>query len=132
MHQKTNRIKAVSTQSAPAAVGPYSQGIAAGNTIYVSGQLPLDPKTMEFAADTVAGQTAQCLANARAVLQAAGSDLDRVVKVSVWMTDLGKFAEMNETYATFFKQPFPARVCCQVAALPKGAQVEIEMIALAD
>ncbi|NCC24671.1 MAG: RidA family protein [Deltaproteobacteria bacterium] len=122
----------IETPEAPGAVGPYSQAIQTGGMIYVSGQLPLDPATMEFAADDVPGQTAQCLKNAAAILQKAGSGLDRVVKVSVWMTDLGQFTVMNTVYADFFSEPFPARVCCQVAALPRGAQVEIEMIALAD
>ena len=121
--------KAIATTAAPGAVGPYSQGIEANGLVFVSGQLPVDPATGAFVPSGVAEQTAQSLKNISAVLAAAGCTMDDVVKTTVFLTDMGKFAEMNEVYATFFKGDCPARSAFQVGALPKDAQVEIEAIA---
>lgn len=119
---------AVATKDAPAAIGPYSQGVACGGLVFVSGQTPLRPDgTMTDG--PVAAQTEQCLKNVRAILEAAGLGLDAVVKTTVFMTDLTKFAEMNEVYARHFAAPFPARATVEVSALPKGAAVEIEAVA---
>lgn len=120
----------VSTPNAPAAVGPYSQGIKAGGFVYVSGQLPMDPATKTMA-EGIKACTAQCLDNCKAILEQAGSGLDKAVKVTVLMKDLGQFAAMNEVYATYFPDAPPARAAFQVAALPLGVDIEIEMIALA-
>ncbi len=122
--------KAIHTEAAPAAIGPYSQAIQAGNTIYVSGQLPVDPATGEFAGADIAAQTKQSLTNIQNILKEAGTDMTQVVKTTVLLADIGDFAAMNEVYATFFKEPFPARAAFQVAALPKGARVEIEAVAV--
>jgi 2-iminobutanoate/2-iminopropanoate deaminase len=119
----------VITAKAPAAIGPYSQGISSGEMVFLSGQTPLlpDGKLLE---GSVAEQTEQCLANIRAVLTGAGLTMHDVVKTTVFMTDLTKFAEMNEVYAKQFKIPYPARSTVQVSALPKGAGVEIEAVAV--
>lgn len=123
---------AVTTLDAPAAIGPYSQAVRAGGLVFVSGQLPLDPATGKLAGLTAKEQAQQCLDNAAAILQAAGSTMDRVVKTTVLLTDIDDFAAVNEVYATFFRGAvLPARAAYAVAALPKGAQVEIELIALA-
>lgn len=120
----------VQTPDAPAAIGPYSQGIAAGNFVFVSGQLPLDPKTNRFP-EGVAEQTRQSIKNLRAILLAAGTDLDRVVKTTVFLQDMNDFAAMNVVYAELFgAENCPARAAVQVARLPKDALVEIEAIAL--
>jgi 2-iminobutanoate/2-iminopropanoate deaminase len=121
--------EAVVTAKAPAAIGPYSQGVAAGGLVFVSGQIPLKADGAPVAG-SVAEQTGQCLANLREVLAAAGLDLSAVAKTTVFMTDLSRFAEMNEVYARHFSPPFPARAAVQVAALPKGAGVEIEAVAV--
>lgn len=121
---------AISTEKAPAAIGPYSQAIQAGNTIYVSGQLPIDPATGAFAGDDVRSQTRQSLTNMRAILEAAGADMSCVVKTTVYLNDIADFAAMNEVYAEFFSAPYPARAAFQVAALPKAALVEIECVAV--
>jgi 2-iminobutanoate/2-iminopropanoate deaminase len=113
---------------APAAVGPYSQGVLTGNFLFCSGQIPIDPKTGELIAGSVADQTRKVLENLTAVLRAKSLTLDHVVKTTVFLTDLGKFQEMNAVYAEFFREPFPARSTIQVAGLPKGASVEIEAI----
>ena len=120
---------AISTEKAPAAIGPYSQAIQAGNTIYVSGQLPIDPSTGAFAGDDVRSQTRQSLTNMRAILEAVGADMSCVVKTTVYLNDIADFAAMNEVYAEFFSAPYPARAAFQVAALPKAALVEIECVA---
>jgi len=122
-------MKVIQTQKAPAAIGPYSQGIDLGHMVYTSGQIPVNPQTGEIPA-TIEEQTAQALNNAKAVLEAAGLSMDNVVKTLVFLSDLGEFAAMNEVYASFFQQPYPARSCVQVAAIPKGAKVEIECIAV--
>lgn len=117
------------TEKAPGAIGPYSQGLAVGELVYTSGQIPLKADGSPSAAD-VASQTEQCLKNVTEVLLAAGLTPGDVVKTTVFMTDLGQFAAMNDVYARWFKAPYPARSTVQVAALPKGASVEIEAIAV--
>ncbi len=112
-----------------ATVGPYSHAVAAGELVYLSGQTPLDPKTGKLVTGDVGAQTAQCFENLTNVLAAAGLTLDDVVKVNVFLTDIGDFAAMNAVYATKFAAPYPARSTVGVAALPLGARVEIEMIA---
>lgn len=112
-----------------ATVGPYSHAVAAGEIVYLSGQTPLDPKTGKLVEGDVGAQTAQCFENLANVLAAAGLTLDDVVKVNVFLTDIGDFAAMNAVYATKFAAPYPARSTVGVAALPLGARVEIEMIA---
>jgi 2-iminobutanoate/2-iminopropanoate deaminase len=123
--------KEIATQNAPAAIGPYSQGIeAVGTTVYVSGQIPIDPKTGEFAGPDIVSQTKQSLTNVKNILAEAGCTLDDVVKTTVLLADIRDFAAMNEVYAAFFSGVCPARACFQVAALPKGALVEIEAFAV--
>jgi len=122
--------KAIQTVSAPAAIGPYSQGIAAGNAAYVSGQLPIDPATGEFAGPDIVSQTRQSLRNVQSVLEANGMSMADVVKTTVLLADIGEFAQMNQVYAEFFSEPFPARAAFQAAALPKAARVEIEAVAV--
>ena len=124
--------QALHTDNAPAAIGPYSQAIKAGNTIYVSGQIPIDPKTGEFAGEDIQTQTRQSLTNIKNILQSAGADMKDVVKTTVLLADIGDFTAMNEVYAEFFEEPYPARAAFQAAALPKGAKVEIEAIAAVD
>ena len=120
----------IQTSGAPAAIGPYSQGIAAGNTAYVSGQLPIDPATGEFAGPDIASQTRRSLQNVEAILAAQGMGMKDVVKTTVLLADIADFAAMNEVYGEFFSAPYPARAAFQVAALPKGARVEIEAVAV--
>lgn len=123
--------KVIATQEAPSAVGPYSQAVAVGGTLYCAGQIPLDPTTGELIAGDVAAQTERVLKNLEAVLKANGMTLANVVKTTVFLTDLATFGLMNEVYGRHFQAPFPARSTIQVSALPKGAQVEIEAIAVA-
>lgn len=120
---------AVVAPNAPAAIGPYSAAVQTVDTVYVSGQLPADPLTGAFPAD-IAGQTRQSLENVKAILAAAGLTMADVVKTTVYLNDIADFAAMNEVYATFFEAPYPARAAFQVAALPKGALVEIEAVAV--
>ena len=122
--------KALHTDTAPAAIGPYSQGIQAGQTIYVSGQIPIDPATGEFAGEDIETQTRQSLTNIKNILAAAGTDMSAVVKTTVLLADINDFAAMNGVYAQFFEEPYPSRACFAVAALPKGAKVEIEVVAV--
>ena len=122
-------MKAIHTDKAPKAIGPYSQAIEAGGLVFVSGQLPVNPTPGEFAEGGIKEQTRQSLTNAQQVLQAAGTDLSRVVKTTVFLSDMDNFGAMNEVYAEFFSQPFPARSAFAVRTLPKGALVEIECIA---
>ena len=122
-------MKAINTEKAPKAIGPYSQAIEANGFVFASGQLPVDVTPGEFVPGGVKEQTRQSLTNARNVLQAAGADLSNVVKTTVFLSDMANFAEMNEVYAEFFAQPFPARSAVAVKALPKGALVEVECIA---
>ena len=121
---------AIHTENAPAAIGPYSQAIQAGNTVYVSGQLPIDPATGAFAGADIAAQTLQSLTNIRSILAGAGYSMTDVVKTTVLLADIADFAAMNAVYAEFFTAPFPARAAFQVAALPKNALVEIECVAV--
>ncbi len=122
--------QAIKTPNAPAAIGPYSQGVAAGNIAFVSGQLPIVPATGEFAGADIASQTRQSLTNVQSILAAHGMTMADVVKVTVLMSDINEFAAMNQVYAEFFTEPYPARAAFQVAAIPKGAKVEIEAIAV--
>ena len=119
----------INTDGAPAAAGPYSQAIRAGDLVFTAGQLGLDPSTGEFAADDVAGQAERALANLGAILEAAGSGLDRLVKVTVLLAEIGDWPAVNEVYARIIPEPFPARSAFAVKDLPKGARVEIEAIA---
>ena len=122
------KLEPIDSPKAPAAVGPYSQAIAVGNLVYTSGSLPIDPAAKAMPED-IKAQAAQALANLKGILEAAGSGMDRVVKATVFLTDIKDFAAVNEVYATFFAKPFPARSCFAVAALPLGAKVEIELVA---
>lgn len=122
--------KAIHTEYAPAAIGPYSQAVQTGDTIYVSGQIPIDPSTGEFAGDDIRTQTRQSLTNIKQILAAAGTDMEKVVKTTVLLSDIADFAAMNEVYAEFFTEPYPARAAFQAAALPRGAKVEIEAVAV--
>ncbi|WP_392565788.1 RidA family protein [Utexia brackfieldae] len=121
----------INTDKAPAAIGPYVQGVDLGNLVFASGQIPLDPKTGEMASD-ITQQTHQSLANVKAILTAAGLSAKHIVKTTIFLTDLNDFNTVNGIYEQFFKAvdaPFPARSCVQVAALPRGANIEIEVIA---
>jgi 2-iminobutanoate/2-iminopropanoate deaminase len=120
----------VQTDNAPAAIGPYSQAIKAGGFVFVSGQIPIDPKTGEFVSGGIAEQTEQVLKNVSAVLEASGSSLDQVVKTTVFLADMKEFSGMNEVYARFFTGPPPARATVAAAGLPRDARVEIEVVAL--
>ncbi len=120
----------ISTTSAPAAIGPYSQAVEAGGTVYVSGQLPIDPATGVFAEGGIKELTRQSLTNMKAILTEAGLDMGDVVKTTVFLADMADFAEMNEVYSQFFSAPFPARSAVAVKTLPKGARVEIECVAV--
>ena len=124
--------QAVATKNAPAAIGPYSQGVKAGKTIYVTGQIPIDPATGEFAGQDIETQTRQSLTNIKNILKEAGADMSDVVKTTVLLNDIADFAAMNKVYAEFFTKPYPARAAFQVAAIPKGALVEIEAVAVTD
>ena len=122
---------AISTEKAPAAIGPYSQAIQAeGKTIYVSGQMPVDPAPGAFAGEDIQSQTRQSLENIKAILATAGADMSSVVKTTVLLKNIADFGAMNEIYAQYFQQPFPARAAFQVGALPKDALVEIECVAV--
>jgi reactive intermediate/imine deaminase len=120
-------MKPISTPDAPAAIGTYSQAVRAGDTVYLSGQIPLDPKTMQLA-EGFEAQARRVFDNLRAVCRASGGDFDRVARVTVYLVDLGNFAKLNEIMATYFKEPYPARVAIGVASLPRGAQVEIDAV----
>ncbi len=117
----------INTDKAPAAIGTYSQAIKAGNTVYLSGQIPLDPSTMELL-DGFEAQTVQVFENLKAVAEAAGGSLKDVVKLNIFLTDLGNFATVNEVMSRYFQQPYPARAAIGIAALPKAAQVEMDAI----
>jgi 2-iminobutanoate/2-iminopropanoate deaminase len=120
----------ISTAEAPAAIGPYAQGIAAGPLVFCSGQIPVDPSTGQLIPGNIGARTERVLKNLAAVLEAYGIGLDHVVKTVVFLTDLADFDEMNSAYAKFFPQQPPARSTIQVAALPKGANIEIEAVAV--
>ena len=122
-------MKAISTEKAPAAIGPYSQAIESNGMVFVSGQLPIDPETGVFASSDIMGQTRQSLTNMRNILESKGLYLSNVVKTTVFLSDMNNFAAMNEVYSSFFSSPFPARSAVAVKTLPKDALVEIECIA---
>ena len=122
-------MKKIVTKNAPAAIGPYSQGIEHNGIIYVSGQLPLDPVTGAFPEGDVAVLTKQSMNNISAILEEAGSSIDKILKTTIFVQDLADFETVNEAYGEFFGENAPARACVQVAALPKGAKLEIEAIA---
>ncbi|MGM9738824.1 MAG: RidA family protein [Candidatus Cryptobacteroides sp.] len=122
-------MKQIDTKNAPAAIGPYSQAVEANGFVYLSGQLPVDPATGTFPEGGVKEQARQSLANVGAILSEAGLDYSNVVKTTVFLSDMSDFADMNEVYAQFFSKPYPARSAVAVKALPKGALVEIEVIA---
>ncbi len=122
--------QAIATSNAPGAIGPYSQGIAAGNMAFVSGQLPIDPATGAFAGEDIVSQTRQSLLNIKAILEENGMTMADVVKTTVLLADIGEFGAMNQVYGEFFTAPYPARAAFQVAALPKNAKVEIEAVAV--
>ena len=119
----------ISTKKAPAAIGPYSQAIKVGNLVFTSGQIPIDPATGVFAEGGIKEQTRQSLTNVKAILEEAGTSMANVIKTTVFMADMADFADMNGVYAEFFSEPFPARSAVAVKTLPKGALVEIEVIA---
>lgn len=125
-------IKTISTDKAPGAIGPYSQAVRAGNLLFCSGQIPIDPRTGEFVSEDVSEQTEQVIKNLAAVLEAAGTRLNRVVKTTVFLADMNDFAKMNEVYAKHFSDNKPARATVEAARLPKDARVEIEAVALLD
>jgi reactive intermediate/imine deaminase len=118
----------VSTSAAPAAIGPYSQAVRAGNTLWLSGQVPLDPVTKELVQGDIETQTRRVFDNIKAVVAAAGANFDAVVKTTIFLTDLSHFATVNKVMAEYFNEPYPARSTVGVAALPRGAQVEVECI----
>ena len=122
-------MKVIATKNAPAAVGPYSQAIDCGDTVYCSGQIPLDPQTGAVVESGLEAQAHQMFRNVKAVLAEAGLSLQNVVKTTVFMTDLGQFGALNAIYAEYFAEPYPARSCVEVSALPKGVLVECEVIA---
>lgn len=118
----------ISTPDAPAAIGPYSQAVKVGNTVYMSGQIPLDPATMQLVSGDIDAEIRRVFDNLKAVAVAAGGSLNDAVKVNVFLTELANFVRVNEIMATYFQQPYPARAAVGVAALPRGARVEIEAI----
>ena len=122
-------MKVISTKKAPAAIGPYSQAIQVGNLVYTSGQIPIDPATDAFVEGDIKEQTRQSLTNVKSILEEVGLTMNNVVKTTVFMADMGDFADMNSVYAEFFTEPYPARSAVAVKTLPKGSLVEIEVIA---
>ena len=122
--------KAIHTVNAPAAIGPYSQGIASGDLAFISGQLPIDPATGNFAGEDIESQTRQSLENLKAILEENGMTMADVTKTTVLLADIAEFAAMNQIYGEYFAEPYPARAAFQVAALPKNARVEIEAFAV--
>ena len=119
----------INTKKAPAAIGPYSQAVRVGDLVFTSGQIPIDPSTGEFVSGDIKAQAEQSLKNIQAILNEANMDFSNVIKVNVFLKDMNDFAKVNEVYASYFKEPYPARSCVQVAKLPKDAAVEIEVIA---
>ena len=124
-------MKQIATNNAPAAIGPYSQALRTGNMMFVSGQIPIDPATGLMAED-IKAQATQSLTNLKNILEAEGLTMKNVIKTTVFLSDLADFVAVNEVYATFFEAPYPARSCVEVCAIPKGAKVEIECIAVVD
>ncbi len=126
-----NNIKVcIRTEKAPPAIGPYSQGIKTGQLVFTSGQLPMDPKTGTIVNGEIEEQTRRALENMKAVLESAGASMENVVKVTVFLTDMGDFSEMNKVYSSYFSKDPPARSCVQVAKLPKDVRIEVESIAI--
>ena len=121
-------LKAIQTDNAPSAIGPYSQAVQAGDTLYISGQIPLIAETMELVDGDITSQTTQVFNNLKAIAAAAGGDLKNAAKINISLTDLNDFNAVNDVMKQYFDQPYPARACVQVAALPKGVPVEIEAI----
>jgi 2-iminobutanoate/2-iminopropanoate deaminase len=122
--------KVINTNNAPAPIGPYSQAIVAGNFVFVSGQIPLDPSTGELVSENIKAETKQVMENIKAVLAEAGLGFDSIVKTTIFLTDMQSFVQVNEVYGTYFTDQFPARETVQVAALPKNVNVEISVIAI--
>lgn len=120
--------KIIHSDNAPAAIGPYSQAVQVGNLVFMSGQIPLDPKTMEVVTESFEAQTVQVFENLKAVAEAAGGSLENVVKLNIYMPDLGNFAKVNEVMERYFSAPYPARAALGVKELPKGVDVEVEGI----
>jgi reactive intermediate/imine deaminase len=118
----------IQTSDAPAAIGTYSQAVKAGRTVYLSGQIPLIPSTMEIVSEDFEAQAVQVFENIAAVVKAAGGSMSNMVKLNIFLTDLGQFAKVNETMARYFEKPYPARAAVEVSALPKGVQIEIDGI----
>ncbi|MBT8052381.1 MAG: RidA family protein [Gammaproteobacteria bacterium] len=118
----------ISTDSAPQAIGPYSQAVRHGDTVFLSGQIPLDPKTMEVVSGDISAQAHRVLKNLRAVCEAAGGNLDDVLKLNIYMTNLGNFATVNQVMEAYFSEPYPARATVGVAALPLGVEIEMEAV----
>lgn len=123
-------LKIIHTDSAPAAVGPYSQAIQAGNMLFISGQIPINPANGELVKGSIEDETRQCLENAVAILNEAGTNLNKVIKCTVFIKDMNQFGRINEVYGEYFSEHKPARACVEVARLPKDVNVEIEMIAI--
>ena len=128
--QGGNQMKVIATPNAPQAIGPYSQAIEANRTLYISGQIPLDPQTMEFVSDEIEAQAHQCLKNIQAILTEAGYGLENVVKCGIFLADMNDFGVVNTVYGQYFSEHKPARACVQVARLPRDAKIEIEAIAV--
>jgi reactive intermediate/imine deaminase len=126
--RKTMSKSVIHTSNAPAAIGTYSQAVKAGNTVYLSGQIPLVPSTMEMVSEDFEAQAVQVFENIKAVVKAAGGTTANLVKVNIFLTDLGQFATVNEVMARYFTEPYPARAAVQVSALPKGSQIEIDAV----
>ena len=120
--------KIINTTNAPVAIGPYSQATVHNNTLYVSGQLPIDPASGDLVTADISSQTTQAMQNLKAIIEAAGGKMENILKTTILLTDLANFASVNEAYAAFFPSEPPARICYQVTALPKGAEVEIDAI----
>lgn len=125
---KKSLLEGVTTSEAPAAIGPYSQGVVAGNLFFISGQLPIDPRTGSFVEGDIEEKTGRVLMNIKAIAEAAGADLSHVVKTTIFLTDLNHFSSVNKTYAEYFSGVFPARSTVQVSSLPKGAEIEVEAV----
>jgi 2-iminobutanoate/2-iminopropanoate deaminase len=121
--------KAIATDKAPKAIGPYSQGISFGDLIFVSGQIPIDPATGELVGGTIENQAHRVFKNLEAVIKAAGSDLDKTIKVTIFLKNMGDFAKINAVYTEYFKEPFPARAVVEISGLPKDAIIEADAIA---
>lgn len=130
--QTQEALQPIKTDRAPAAIGPYSQGMRVGSLVFVSGQIPFNPATGQLVQGTIEEQAQQCLKNLMAILEASHSSLGKVVKTTIYLKDLEHFTRVNDTYAQFFKPPFPARACVEVARLPRDVGVEIDCIACCD